>query len=405
VSLWKTTLPVAVYRMTRGRVLGRIGGQPVLLLQTTGCRSGKPRTTPVQYLPDGEQLVVVAANAGAARSPAWLWNLRADPRARVQLRSETLDVIAREASGNEHAVLWGRLTAANGSLDKVAHRAGRPLPIVVLEAAPRADHGERETAMPRGLTEQARTDWVALARPTVAPARFDPDATAGLPEPVRRWLRHAIAAGTPLQAGVELRMHGQIRLGAWRPFTAVQRVTPSGGFVWAATARLLGLPVTGFDRFTRGTGQMRWRLLGAVPVMAAEGEDITRSAAGRHAGELLLAAPAAALDPGLRWSEVDAEHATARLRVGPDEHEVTLTVAADGALTELHMSRWGNPGNTPFASHAFGATLNDEATFGGVTIPRSITAGWHHGTDRWPEGQFIRYTIDHAHFSCAPSCC
>jgi hypothetical protein len=267
------------------------------------------------------------------------------------------------------------------------------------EAPEGARRGDREGALPRGLTSQARDDWTALATPpTVTPERFDPAATAGLPEPVRRWLGHAIAPGTPLRSAVELRMHGEIRLGAWRPFSAAQRLTPGGGFVWAASARLFGLPVIGFDRFTRGSGQMRWRLLNAVPVMAAEGDDITRSAAGRHAGELLLAAPAAALDPRVRWTAADSDHATARLQLGPDEHEITLTVAADGTLAELRMTRWGNPAAEPFAWQAFGATMRDQASFDGFTIPRAITAGWHFGTRRWPEGQFIRYTIDEARY-------
>lgn len=261
-----------------------------------------------------------------------------------------------------------------------------------------AARARRETAVPGGLTEQAREDWTALATPTAAPERSDPATAAGLPEPVRRWLGHAIAPDTQLRSVVELRMHGEIRLGAWRPFTAAQRLTPAGGFVWAATARVFGLPVTGFDRFTRGRGQMRWRLLNAIPVMAAEDEDVTRSAAGRHAGELLLAAPAAALDPGVRWTAVDSDHATARLQLGRHEHEVTLTVGADGALTALRMTRWGNPGNEPFASHTFGATLRDEVSFDGFTIPRAITAGWHFGSERWPEGQFIRYSIDEARY-------
>jgi hypothetical protein len=245
---------------------------------------------------------------------------------------------------------------------------------------------------PRGLTEEARADWKALARPTATAERFDPAAISALPDPVRRWLGHAIEPGTPLRAAVELRMHGEIRLGAWRPFTAVQRLAPAGGFVWAATARLFGLPVTGFDRFTRGTGQMRWRLLNAIPVMSAEGDDVTRSAAGRHAGELLAGAPAAALGANVLWAASDAQRATVRLY----EHEVTLTVTASGALAELVMRRWGNPGNGPYGEHAFGAAMEGEATFGGFTIPRAATAGWHYGTDRWPDGQFIRYTIDDA---------
>jgi uncharacterized protein DUF6544 len=216
---------------------------------------------------------------------------------------------------------------------------------------------------------------------------------------VRRWLSHAIAAGTPLRTAVELSTRGEIRLGSWRPFTAVQRIAPAGGFVWAATARVFGLPVSGFDRFTGGSGEMRWRLLHTIPVMAASGEQVTPSAAGRHAGELLLAAPAAALEPQISWAADDDAHATALLRSGPDEHAVTLTIAPSGALTELVMMRWGAPGDEPFAPYPFGATLQDEVTVAGFTIPRTVTAGWHYGTDRWSEGQFIRYTVEHAAYA------
>jgi hypothetical protein len=227
---------------------------------------------------------------------------------------------------------------------------------------------------------------------------FEPAAVAGLPEPARRWVAHAIAATTPLRSSVELRMRGEIRLGAWRPFTAVQRLTPAGGFVWAATARVFGLPVTGFDRYTHGTGQMRWRLLNALPVMAANGADVTRSAAGRHAGELLLAAPAVALSRAVTWRQLDTDRVVATVRAGPDLHEVTLTIAADGALSELVMTRWGKPDKQPFGAYSFGAALRGGVIFDGFTIPREVTAGWHYGSDRWPQGQFIRYTIDAARY-------
>jgi hypothetical protein len=62
------------------------------------------------------------------------------------------------------------------------------------------------------------------------------------------------------------------------------------------------------------------------------------------------------------------------------------------------MTRWGKPGNEPCAPYPFGATPQEEATFEGFTIPRDITAGWHYGTDRWSEGQFIRYTVDRADY-------
>jgi hypothetical protein len=178
----------------------------------------------------------------------------------------------------------------------------------------------------------------------------------------------------------------------------VQRLSPDQGFVWAATARPLGLPVHGFDRWTRGTGEMRWRLLDAVPVVSATGEDVTRSAAGRHAGELLVALPAAALAPEVTWCPLNADRAVAAVRVGTGIQEVTVTVAADGALSEAVMQRWGPLGHGSYGTQPFGATLHEELVVGGMRIPRRITAGWHYGTGRWPEGQFIRWTVDDARF-------
>jgi F420H(2)-dependent quinone reductase len=129
---WGTRLHAAIYRLTRGRLLGRVGGQPVLLLETAGRRTGQPRTTPVQYLADGDTFVVVASNAGAPRAPAWYLNLRANPHARVQVGGRTIDVRAQEAAAQERAELWQRLTAANRYLERAARKAGRDLPLMAL---------------------------------------------------------------------------------------------------------------------------------------------------------------------------------------------------------------------------------------------------------------------------------
>lgn len=138
---WATRLHAWVYRRPGGRVLGRMGGQPVLLLQTTGRRSGRTRTTPVQYLADGDTFVVVASNAGAARPPAWYLNLRADPHAQIDVGGRSVEVRAQEATGQERAELWQRLTAANRYLERTASKAGRDLPLMALApptpAAPR----------------------------------------------------------------------------------------------------------------------------------------------------------------------------------------------------------------------------------------------------------------------------
>jgi hypothetical protein len=253
-------------------------------------------------------------------------------------------------------------------------------------------------AVPRWLTSEAANDWASLASAGSAPGSFTRAAVADLPEPVRRWLTHAVDEGTPLARSVRLRMHGEIFLGRWAGFSADQRLSIDGGFVWAATARPFGLPVRGFDRWTRGTGEMRWRLLGLLPVASAKGEDVTRSAAGRHAGELLVALPTAALSSEVRWRSLDADHAVASVAGAGGTHEVTVTVADDGTLTELVMRRWGPLGRGSYGELPFGATLHGEIDAGGMRVPRRITAGYHYGSDRWPEGQFIRWTVDGVRF-------
>jgi F420H(2)-dependent quinone reductase len=129
---WGTRLDAAIYRLTRGRVLGRVGGQPVLLLETLGRRTGRRHGTPVQYLADGETFFVVASNAGARRLPDWYLNLRVNPHARLQAGARTIDVRAREITGRERAGLWKRMTTANRYLQRAARKAGRELPLIAL---------------------------------------------------------------------------------------------------------------------------------------------------------------------------------------------------------------------------------------------------------------------------------
>ena len=134
---WVTRLHAWVYRRSGGRVLGRLGGQPVLLLQTTGRRSGQPRTSPVQYISRGEDFVIVAADHGARHPPAWYLNLRADAGARVRVKTQEFDVTAREATGDERAELWGKLIAANRYLPAVQSKAGRQLPLLIVTPSPK----------------------------------------------------------------------------------------------------------------------------------------------------------------------------------------------------------------------------------------------------------------------------
>jgi F420H(2)-dependent quinone reductase len=126
-------LNVPVYRASRGRLFGRIGRAPVLLLTTTGRRSGKERTAPVLYLADGERLIVIGSNAGNVRAPAWSLNLAAHPDAEVQVRGRRRAVRARIADGEERAELWRRMNEQYAGFDDYRERTSRDIRVFVLE--------------------------------------------------------------------------------------------------------------------------------------------------------------------------------------------------------------------------------------------------------------------------------
>ena len=122
-----------VYSASGGRIGSRIWGLEIVLLTTTGRRSGRPRTVPLCSLRDGEALVVIASYGGLDRSPSWWLNLRQEPRATVRLGRTTREVVAREATDDERDRLWAQVTErAPGYLD-YQRRTTRRIPVVLLE--------------------------------------------------------------------------------------------------------------------------------------------------------------------------------------------------------------------------------------------------------------------------------
>jgi deazaflavin-dependent oxidoreductase (nitroreductase family) len=121
-----------VYEKSGGRLGARMAGRDMLLLITTGRRSGARRTLPLAYLRDGDALVIVASNGGQPTHPAWFHNLKAEPRARVRVGREAFDVRAEVASPAERARLWPKLVAYNPPYAGYAKKAARAIPVVIL---------------------------------------------------------------------------------------------------------------------------------------------------------------------------------------------------------------------------------------------------------------------------------
>ncbi len=126
-----------VYRATHGLIGHRFPGAPRMLLVThVGAKSGTERTTPLVYAEDGEDIILVASKGGHPHNPAWFYNLRANPEARVQVGSARRDVRARVASARERSRLWPAVVEVYGGYADYQERTDREIPLVILE--PRA---------------------------------------------------------------------------------------------------------------------------------------------------------------------------------------------------------------------------------------------------------------------------
>jgi deazaflavin-dependent oxidoreductase (nitroreductase family) len=121
------------FRANEGRVGGPFEGAPVLLLTSTGARSGQRRTTPLMYLSDGERMVIFASKGGAPKDPAWYHNLRANPVATVEVGNETLDVNAVVTEGEERERLFNEQAERYEQFADYAQKTTRQIPVVALE--------------------------------------------------------------------------------------------------------------------------------------------------------------------------------------------------------------------------------------------------------------------------------
>ena len=120
------------FRANDGKVGGPFEGAPVLLLTTTGAKSGERRTTPVMYLPDGERMIVFASLGGAPNNPAWYQNLVANPSTTVEVGPDTVAVDAVVTSGEERDRLFAQQAALYPQFADYAQKTTRQIPVVAL---------------------------------------------------------------------------------------------------------------------------------------------------------------------------------------------------------------------------------------------------------------------------------
>ena len=123
------------FRANDGKVGGQFEGADLLLLTTTGAKSGQPRVSPLAYFRIDGKLLIIGSFAGADVNPAWVHNLRANPSAHVEIGNESSDVTARELPPGERDELFGQITAASPGFAEYQAKTTRVIPVFELQPA------------------------------------------------------------------------------------------------------------------------------------------------------------------------------------------------------------------------------------------------------------------------------
>jgi deazaflavin-dependent oxidoreductase (nitroreductase family) len=134
MSDWNTAI-IDEFRANAGKVGGNFEGAPMLILHTTGAKTGKERVNPLVYQAVGDDVAIFASKGGAPDNPDWFHNLRAHPDVSIEIGTETVPVRARVAEGDEHERIWTRQKELIPGFADYEAKTSRVIPVVVLERA------------------------------------------------------------------------------------------------------------------------------------------------------------------------------------------------------------------------------------------------------------------------------
>ncbi len=123
---------IAEFRANDGKVGGTFENTPLLLLHTTGAKSGKQRVNPVAYVEDGDRLVILASKGGGPTNPDWYYNLVANPDVRVEVGTDEFDAMAAVAQEPERTELFNRMAERNPGFREYQQRTERVIPVITL---------------------------------------------------------------------------------------------------------------------------------------------------------------------------------------------------------------------------------------------------------------------------------
>lgn len=123
---------VEEFRANGGHVGGNFAGAPLLLLHSTGAKSGLERVSPMMYLADGDRYLVFASKAGAPSNPDWYYNLKANPRVTIEVGTQTIEVEAADLEGEERTRMYDKQAALYSGFATYQENTDRVIPVVAL---------------------------------------------------------------------------------------------------------------------------------------------------------------------------------------------------------------------------------------------------------------------------------
>ncbi|MEI7913386.1 MAG: nitroreductase family deazaflavin-dependent oxidoreductase [Mycobacteriaceae bacterium] len=131
---WMSRATTWIYQKTDGKIGGKfLQGAPVALLTTTGRKTGEPRVSPLLFWREGNRIVLIASQGGAANNPMWYLNLKASPNVSVQIKDEVLTLKARDATEAERAEYWPKMATMYSSFDDYQSWTDRVIPVVICD--------------------------------------------------------------------------------------------------------------------------------------------------------------------------------------------------------------------------------------------------------------------------------
>ena len=248
-----------------------------------------------------------------------------------------------------------------------------------------------------GYERSIKRIWRSLKTPSTELV-FTKDMVADLDEPIRRYLLHAIAPGTPLARYVELTMKGQFRLkphADWLPMRASQIISTAPGFIWQAKVGKGLINFSGADYYYRHSGRTKFSLWGVIPLVDAQSKNVDRSAAGRLGAEYICLPSALLPQNGVSWKVIAENTIQASFKLNNEPIVLTLSIDAEGKLLEISLPRWSDAQESGWRYSTIIAQVEAERTFDGYTVPSSVSAGWLNTDRTWI---FFRSNIQTAEF-------